>query len=142
MHGYISARCDRPGRKGCLSCPPTERQRSSHGGELPGRGDQPRAGGRPLELSQFRGDQCQQSRALNCQPISVFRYGGHCDAAPGYQWDQLTFDLDKSPATMGMSEIATALAQGTETTIPNTFVTSASVTPSCPTCFGSYWDLN
>ena len=52
------------------------------------------------------------------------------------------YDSTKSPATMGMSEIATALAQGTEATIPNTFVTSASVTPSCPTCFGSYWDLN
>ena len=52
------------------------------------------------------------------------------------------YDSSKSPATMGMGEIASALVQGTETSIPNTYVTSASVTAACPACFGEYWDMN
>ena len=52
------------------------------------------------------------------------------------------YDPSKNPQTMGIDEIAQALVQGNESDIPNTFVTSASVTPSCPTCYGSYWDMN
>ncbi len=52
------------------------------------------------------------------------------------------YDASKSPATMGMAEIADALVQGTESNIPNTYVTSTSVTSTCPACFGSYWDIN
>ena len=63
-------------------------------------------------------------------------------AATDATFGMMFYDSTKSPATMGMGEIATALVQGTETNIPNTFVTSASVTASCPTCFGSYWDMN
>jgi hypothetical protein len=63
-------------------------------------------------------------------------------AATDATFGMMFYDPSKSPATMGMGEISTALAQGTETNIPNTFVTSASVTASCPTCFGSYWDMN
>ena len=51
------------------------------------------------------------------------------------------YDPSKNPQTMGIGEIAQALVQGNESEIPNTFVTSASVTTSCPTCFGSYWDM-
>jgi len=31
---------------------------------------------------------------------------------------------------------------GEEASIPNTYVTSASITLGCAVCFGSYWDMN
>ena len=63
-------------------------------------------------------------------------------AATDATFGMMFYDSSKSPATMGMGEIANALVQGTETSIPNTYVTSASVTPACPACFGEYWDMN
>ncbi len=63
-------------------------------------------------------------------------------AATDAFYGMMFYDSSKNPATMGMGEIANALVQGTESDIPNTFVTSASVTPGCPACFGQYWDMN
>jgi hypothetical protein len=63
-------------------------------------------------------------------------------AATDAFFGMMFYDSSKNPATMGMGEIANALVQGTESDIPSTFVTTASVTPSCPSCFGQYWDMN
>jgi hypothetical protein len=63
-------------------------------------------------------------------------------AATDATFGMMFYDSSKSPATMGMGEIANALVQGNESNIPNTYVTSASITPDCPACFGQYWDMN
>jgi hypothetical protein len=57
------------------------------------------------------------------------------DATYGF----LLYDPSKSPPTMSSDQAASALAQGSASTIPHQFVTTTSITPDCPQCFGSYW---
>jgi hypothetical protein len=54
----------------------------------------------------------------------------------------LLYDPSKNPATMSVDEVASTLNQGAAGAIPFQFVTSASNTPGCPQCFGSYWVEN
>jgi hypothetical protein len=51
----------------------------------------------------------------------------------------LYYDPTKSPATLSLNAIAQALVNGSIQSVPFEFVTSQSVSPGCPQCFGNYW---
>lgn len=49
------------------------------------------------------------------------------------------YDSSKDPHSMSLEDISQALSNGAYGSIPFEFVTSSSVSPGCPTCFGNYW---
>jgi hypothetical protein len=54
----------------------------------------------------------------------------------------LYYDASRKPPMVTLNGIGAAMEQHAGGSIPHQFVTTASVSPDCPECFGDYWTAN